>query len=385
MGWFVEKLLVQKQVGKGALDMPLCSRGLLRGIVNKGHTLIRVILLTQPVETVNDATWSASCAFSPGSDEAKCLEEIANALQTGEIELLMYRSESAPGQSRDYRQHCYKARVTRHIRSPSYADSTGTAARSISIHPTAQHPATRPSKSKYQQGHNDDATGTTHHMIASRIASGHVEHALAGGEDNKDVAIHLAGPPGSHHPEVRTIDGAANPHIALATVLGLSLVGVQRARAEDRGNRQTCSVLFPNWDGTVDVACCTFTNKDGLVEAAPPVKILTKYIMVSIQALSGHIGGWAARPPKLHRDRRLLTDQLSFHERASIQEALVACWVQGWVIYCHMDCVRSEPESERAHWSEDMGMRQALKMTGEADSNTIREVRSIADKSECGH
>ncbi|KAH9051845.1 hypothetical protein EDB87DRAFT_1693484 [Lactarius vividus] len=48
------------------------------------------------------------------------------------------------------------------------------------------------------------------------------------GEDNKDVAILLTGPPGSHHLEVRTIDGTANPHIALATVLGLGLIGVQK-------------------------------------------------------------------------------------------------------------------------------------------------------------
>jgi hypothetical protein len=33
MGWFEEKLPIQKQVGKDALDVPLCPRGLLKGIV----------------------------------------------------------------------------------------------------------------------------------------------------------------------------------------------------------------------------------------------------------------------------------------------------------------------------------------------------------------
>jgi glutamine synthetase len=33
MGWFEEKLLTQKQVGKDALGVPLCPRGLLRGII----------------------------------------------------------------------------------------------------------------------------------------------------------------------------------------------------------------------------------------------------------------------------------------------------------------------------------------------------------------
>jgi glutamine synthetase len=48
------------------------------------------------------------------------------------------------------------------------------------------------------------------------------------GVDNKEVAIRLAGVPGSHRFEVRTIDGTANPHIALATILGMGLVGVQK-------------------------------------------------------------------------------------------------------------------------------------------------------------
>ena len=56
----------------------------------------------QPIEAVNDALYSASSAILSGSDEAKCLEEIADALQTGEIELLMYHSEGAPGQVREF-------------------------------------------------------------------------------------------------------------------------------------------------------------------------------------------------------------------------------------------------------------------------------------------
>ena len=33
MGWFEQKSLTQKQVGKDALGVPLCPRGLLRGVV----------------------------------------------------------------------------------------------------------------------------------------------------------------------------------------------------------------------------------------------------------------------------------------------------------------------------------------------------------------
>jgi glutamine synthetase len=53
---------------------------------------------TDPISAVNDAPWSASRALPSGSVAEKCLEDIANALQLGGIELLMYHSESAPGQ-----------------------------------------------------------------------------------------------------------------------------------------------------------------------------------------------------------------------------------------------------------------------------------------------
>ena len=56
---------------------------------------------TNPIEAVNDAPWSASCATPSGSVEAKCLEDIADTLLTGEIDLLMYHSEGAPGQVRE--------------------------------------------------------------------------------------------------------------------------------------------------------------------------------------------------------------------------------------------------------------------------------------------
>jgi glutamine synthetase len=127
MGWFEEKLPVPENAGKeNALKPPLCPRGLLKGIVkcvgfgtvtliftisdlSKGKVLgveflvgfeTEFILLTSihPIEAVNNAPWSASGALPSGSAAAKCLEDIADALQNSEIELLMYHAESAPGQ-----------------------------------------------------------------------------------------------------------------------------------------------------------------------------------------------------------------------------------------------------------------------------------------------
>ncbi|KAI9444211.1 glutamine synthetase/guanido kinase [Lactarius indigo] len=278
MGWFEEKLPIQKQVGKDALEVPLCSRGLLRSIVNKGHALgveflvgfeTEFILLktTQPIEAVNDATWSASCAFPPGSDAAKCLEEIADALRTGEIELLMYHSEAAPGQyevvtgplppleaadavafTRETIVNIAAKHGLRATFAPRvYADSTGTAAHShISIHPTAQSPANPPPvnpntnkdttmtplERSFLQSLLENLPSSTVFTLPTAASYDRVRDCIwscgtyaCWGEDNKDVAIRLTGPPGSHHLEVRTIDGTANPHIALATVLGLGLIG----------------------------------------------------------------------------------------------------------------------------------------------------------------
>jgi glutamine synthetase len=60
------------------------------------------------------------------------------------------------------------------------------------------------------------------------MVSTHVERTLAGERTTRKLLYGLLALPGSHHFEVRTIDGTANPHIALATVLGLGLVGVQK-------------------------------------------------------------------------------------------------------------------------------------------------------------
>ncbi|KAH9174749.1 glutamine synthetase/guanido kinase [Lactarius sanguifluus] len=281
MGWFEEKLPIQKQVGKDALKMSLCPRGLLRGIVNKGHALgveflvgfeTEFILLktTQPIEAVNDATWSASCAFSPGSDAAKCLEEIADALRTGEIELLMYQSKAAPGQyevvtgplppleaadavafTRETIVNIAAMHGLRATFAPRvYADSTGTAAHShIYIRPTAQPPAnpppTNPNTNKdttmtplersFLQSLLENLPSSTVFTMPTAPSYDRVQDRIwscgtyaCWGEDNNEVAIRLTGPPGSHHLEVRTIDGTANPHIALAAVLGLGLIGVQK-------------------------------------------------------------------------------------------------------------------------------------------------------------
>lgn len=53
---------------------------------------------TEPLRAVNEYGWSESPAICAGTDEAKALEEIAEALALSRIELQMYHAEAAPGQ-----------------------------------------------------------------------------------------------------------------------------------------------------------------------------------------------------------------------------------------------------------------------------------------------
>ncbi|KAF8271243.1 glutamine synthetase/guanido kinase [Lactarius quietus] len=284
MGWFEEKS--QKQVGKAGFGVPLCPRGLLRGILKcvahiKAHALgveflvgleTEFILLksTNPIEAVNDAPWSASYALPSGSNEAKCLEEIADALQTGEIDLLMYHSEGAPGQyevvtgpltpleaadalvfTRETIVHVAAKYGLRATFAPRvYADTCGTGAHChISIHPTAQPPANPPPANpntnkdttltplerSFLQSLLEKLPSSAAFTLPTAESYDRVQDGIwscgtyaCWGEDNKEAAVRLTGPPGSHHFEVRTIDGTANPYIALAAILGLGLIGVEK-------------------------------------------------------------------------------------------------------------------------------------------------------------
>jgi glutamine synthetase len=66
---------------------------------------------TDPVVPVAYASWSASRALLSGSVAEKCLEDIADALQNGGIELQMYHAEAAPGQVWNS-QPVYEERLT---------------------------------------------------------------------------------------------------------------------------------------------------------------------------------------------------------------------------------------------------------------------------------
>lgn len=146
--------------------------------------------------------------------------------------------------------HVSKAYFVLRIRPSNYAITGRTGAHShISIHPTAQPPANPPPANpnsnkntsltplerSFLQSLLENLPSSTAFTLPTAASYDRVRDGIwscgtyaCWGEDNKEVAVRLAGPPGSHHFEVRTIDGTANSHIALATVLGLGLIGVQK-------------------------------------------------------------------------------------------------------------------------------------------------------------
>jgi glutamine synthetase len=146
--------------------------------------------------------------------------------------------------------HVSKASLVPRIRSSNCYIAGGTGAHThISIHPTARRPANPPPANpntnkdttltplerSFLQSLLENLPSSTAFTLPTAASYDRVRDGIwscgtyaCWGEDNKEVAVRLAGPPGSHHFEVRTIDGTANPYIALATVLGLGLVGVQK-------------------------------------------------------------------------------------------------------------------------------------------------------------
>ncbi|KAF8500317.1 glutamine synthetase/guanido kinase [Russula emetica] len=282
MGWFEEKLPSGESAGReDALKVPLCPRGLLRDVVNKGKELgveflvgveTEFILLksTDPVVPVTYASWSASRALLSGSVAEKCLEDIADALQYGEIELQMYHAEAAPGQyeivtgplppleaadavvfTRETiintaAKHGLHATFSPRV----YSHTCGTSAHThISVHPTSQLPAKTPAANpntnkkttmtplerSFLQSLLEKLPSSTAFTMPTEASYDRVQDRIwscgtyaCWGKDNREAAVRLTGPPGGHHFEVRSVDGTANPHIAIATLLGLGLIGIEK-------------------------------------------------------------------------------------------------------------------------------------------------------------
>jgi len=126
----------------------------------------------------------------------------------------------------------------------------GTAAHThISVHPTSQPPAKAPAvnpntnkkttmtplERSFLQSLLEKLPSSIAFTLPTEASYDRVKDRIwscgtyaCWGKDNRESAVRLTGPPGGHHFEVRSVDGTANPHIVLATLLGLGLIGIEK-------------------------------------------------------------------------------------------------------------------------------------------------------------
>ena len=126
----------------------------------------------------------------------------------------------------------------------------GTAAHThISVHPTSQPPAKTPTANpntnkkttmtplerSFLQSLLENLPSSTAFTLPSEASYDRIQDHIwscgtyaCWGKDNRETAVRLTGPPGGQHFEVRSVDGTANPHVALATLLGLGLIGIEK-------------------------------------------------------------------------------------------------------------------------------------------------------------
>jgi glutamine synthetase len=274
MGWFEEKEPIAGLVGHRAVEVDLCPRTILRRVVDNAKQISGIeflvgfetefILLkkTMPVEAINQHGWCNAPALPSGTKEAQILEEIAEALAISGVEVQMYHAEAAPGQyevvtgplpplqavdalihTRETifniaSKHGLRATLAPRV----FLDNCGSAAHAhISVHAPKEPP--RPSAHEHLT--DLEATflaGVLEHLPSLTLlalpTSASYQRMMDGvwsggtyvcwGTDNREAPIRLcnASSPSSRNFELKTLDGTANPYLALAAVLGAGLEGV---------------------------------------------------------------------------------------------------------------------------------------------------------------
>ncbi|ESK84705.1 glutamine synthetase guanidokinase [Moniliophthora roreri MCA 2997] len=215
---------------------------------------------TRPVTASNVHQWSGSGGFLTGSKEAVLLEEIGDAMERSGLSLQMLHSEAAPGQYEvvsgpltplDAADQVIFVRelvvnlAAKHGLHATFSPRPfmGTAGSAAHIHISVHQEGTeRPAKGLSVQ-ESSFLAGVLEHLPAipavtlptpasyKRVADGvwsggtYVHY----GTENREAPIRLtnATSPQSRNFEMRFIDGTANPHLALATIIGAGLTGLK--------------------------------------------------------------------------------------------------------------------------------------------------------------
>ncbi|KAJ7086094.1 hypothetical protein B0H15DRAFT_923266 [Mycena belliarum] len=276
LGQFEEKAAIPGADGNLSVKVDLCARTLLRRIIEEIKQVqdteflvgfeSEFILLksTDPIEPVSIHDFAASSGLLAGSTQAVVLQEVADAIRASGIALEMFHTEAAPGQyevvtgplgpmeAADALIHTREIIVqtaAKHGLHATFAprpfmSSTGSSAHAhISVHSSAAH-KTPGVLSKHEAAflagvldHLPGIAALTLPAPASykRVADG----AWSGGTyvcygtENREAPIRLtnAASPASRNFETRCIDGAANPHVALAGIFAGGLLGLRTMMA----------------------------------------------------------------------------------------------------------------------------------------------------------
>ncbi|KAF8799777.1 hypothetical protein BYT27DRAFT_7201038 [Phlegmacium glaucopus] len=279
MGWFEEKAPAAGQEGHHSIEVDLCPRTILKRVVDNAKQISGVefligfetefILLksTNPIEAVNPHGWSNSPALASGTKEADVLEEIARAIRASRIELQMYHAEAAPGQyevvtgplpplqavdalihTREIIYNIASKHGLRATLAPRvFLDNTGSGAHvHISVHtrngkarPSSTHLNLSDLEASFLAGVLDHLAGltllalptpTSYQRMQDGVWSGGTY--ICWGTDNREAPLRLCNTqsPSSRNLELKTIDGTANPYLALAGVLGAGFGGIVESK-----------------------------------------------------------------------------------------------------------------------------------------------------------
>ncbi|KAH9477666.1 Protein fluG [Psilocybe cubensis] len=284
MGWFEEKEPVAGVEGHRSVEVDLCPRTILRRVVEKAEqrcntqfligfeTEFILLKKTSPIEAGNSHGWCVASALPTGSAEAQILEEIVDALQArgSDVEVQMYHAEAAPGQyevvtgplpplqavdalihTRETifniaSKHGMRATLAPRV----FMDNCGSAAHvHISVHPSSgaspahlplsTNSVLTPLESSFLSGvlaHLSSIallalpTEPSYKRMADGVWSGGTY--VCWGRDNREAPLRLcnASSPTSRNFELKTLDGTANPYLAIAAVLGAGLDGIEHGR-----------------------------------------------------------------------------------------------------------------------------------------------------------
>ncbi|KAJ4479135.1 hypothetical protein J3R30DRAFT_3702204 [Lentinula aciculospora] len=273
LGKFEEK---NPEGDKQAIEVEICPRTALSRIIREVQNTCKAeflvgfesefILLksTNPVVPLNVHAWSSSAGMLNGSKEAEIMEDIADSLQASGIKVELLHPEAAPGQyevatgplspleaadALVYTREIIVNVAAKHGAHATFAPrpfmySAGTSTHAhISVHDTANRSKCRKSPDELSLLEKGFLAGVLDHLpaiaaITLPIPASYkraVDGSWSGGTyvswgtENREAPIRLTNfaSPTSRRYECRFIDATANPHLALAAILGAAMTRME--------------------------------------------------------------------------------------------------------------------------------------------------------------